>query len=339
MAWRSALHSTTSYKLLAHTELRVATTSRLDDAPLSSAAKVLPPANGYGQPLRYPWAGSVRGTAKRLLSSSDSVPHELCYLSNPGLIWLHSAGRLRPNSSQVSVPFCLEVHLLSSKVLVVEDDPSFCDLLQEMLRAAEMEAHGTTDSKKAVAWLMKEKFDAVFLDMHMPAPDGIEVIRQMRASGFNRTTPIIVITGEEDRGLMARAFQAGANFFLFKPVDRTRLLKLMNVTRCPIEHERRRFQRVKVRSKVRIESDQDRFEGLTLDLSLNGMLVQADRVVPVGSLVRVLLESLPGKPPIRASARVKRLVGNDCMGLELESGGPDRERLAEFLIPLVSQAV
>src|ERR1700680_4384055 len=106
--------------------------------------------------------------------------------------------------------FCLEVHLLSNKVLVADDDPSFCDLLQEMLRAAEMEAHGTTDSKKAVAWLMKEKFDAVFLDMHMPAPDGIEVIRQMRASGFNRPTPIIVITGEEDRGFMARAFHAGA---------------------------------------------------------------------------------------------------------------------------------
>jgi len=50
----------------------------------------------------------------------------------------------------------------------------------------------------------------------MPPPDGIELTKRIRGSATNRTTPIVIITGAEDRGLMARAFQAGANWFLFK---------------------------------------------------------------------------------------------------------------------------
>jgi YesN/AraC family two-component response regulator len=42
---------------------------------------------------------------------------------------------------------------------------------------------------------------------------------------------------------MARAFQLGVNFFLFKPVDRPKLLRLVSVTQHSIEHEKRRFQR------------------------------------------------------------------------------------------------
>jgi len=226
-----------------------------------------------------------------------------------------------------------------SKVLVVEDDPILCELIREILSSAELEAHGITDSTAAAARLKEEKFDAVFLDVRMPPPDGIELARQMRGSGLNQTTPIVVISGEEDRDLMTRAFQAGANFLLYKPVDRTRLLQLIRVTEGLIQRERRRFRRVKVTCKVSIESGQDRLDGTTLDLSLGGMLVQVIRVLPVGSLVQVSLELLPGAPPVRAPARVMRVLGADCMGIQFESvGAAERERLQEFLLPLISAA-
>ncbi len=227
-----------------------------------------------------------------------------------------------------------------SRVLVVEDDPIVCAFIQEVLSSAEMEAHALTDSTQAAARLREEKFDAVFLDVRMPPPDGIELARQMRTSGLNRATPIVIITGEEDRGVMTRAFQAGANFFLYKPVDRTRLLQLIRVTQGSIQHERRRFRRVKVSCKVSIESGQDRLNGRTLDLSLNGMLVQVTRVLPVGSLVHVSLELSPATSSVRAAARVVRVVGDDCMGLQLENAGmAESERLQEFLLPLISAAM
>ncbi len=229
---------------------------------------------------------------------------------------------------------------MPSRVLVVEDDPIVCAFIQEVLSSAEMEAHALTDSTQAAGRLKEEKFDAVFLDVRMPPPDGIELARQMRASGLNRTTPIVMITGEEDRGVMTRAFEAGANFFLFKPVDRTRLLRLVGVTQGLIQRERRRFRRVKVSCKVSIEAKQDRLNGTTLDLSLGGMLVQASRVLPVGSLVHVSLELSPATSPVRAAARVVRVVGDDCMGLQFENAGTaESERLQEFLLPLISGAM
>ena len=84
-----------------------------------------------------------------------------------------------------------------------------------------------------------------------------------------------------------------------------------------------------------IESGQDRLVGKTLDLSLDGMLVQTTGVLPVGSLVQVSLELSPATPPMRVTARVMRLVGLDCIGLQLESlAMAESEKLQNFLLPL-----
>lgn len=225
---------------------------------------------------------------------------------------------------------------MPNRILVVDDDPIVCELIQEVLRSAEMEADAVTDSTRAAARLREEKFDAVLLDLRMPPPDGIELARRMRASGLNQSTPIVMITGVDDRDVMTRAFQAGVSFFLFKPVDRKRLLLLMRATQGSIQRERRRFRRVKVACKVSIESSGDRLNATILDLSMNGMLVQAPRVFAIGSLVRVRLELSPGKPPIGAAARVMRLVDDDCMGLCLQNlSMAESQQLQEFLLPLI----
>jgi CheY-like chemotaxis protein len=56
-----------------------------------------------------------------------------------------------------------------SRVLVVDDNPAVCELIQEILSSAEMEAFTLTDSSLAAGHLAREKFDAVFLDKCMPS--------------------------------------------------------------------------------------------------------------------------------------------------------------------------
>jgi two-component system chemotaxis response regulator CheY len=218
----------------------------------------------------------------------------------------------------------------------VDDDPLVCELIHDVLESAGIEARTVTDSTLVAAHFGEEKFEAVFLDVGMPPPDGIELARLMRAGGLNQKTPIVIITGETDRAVLTRAFQVGANFFLFKPVQRHSLLKLVRATQGSILRERRRFTRVRFNCKVTVESGQQQLRGTTLDLSLNGMLVQAGEVFSVGSRVQVTLELGPGTPPLRASARVMSLVGDDCMGLEIENvGAAGSTRLEEFLLPLI----
>jgi len=165
-----------------------------------------------------------------------------------------------------------------------------------------MEAVALTDSTAAASRLRTDKFCAIFLDVRMPPPNGIELARQIRASRTNATSVIVMIIGEEDRTVMARAFQAGVEFFLFKPVDRGKLLQLIRATGGSIERERRRFIRIRLRQKVSIDSPQATLNGNTLDLSLGGMLMQTERTFPPGTLVTVNLEIEPGLAPLRSAA-------------------------------------
>jgi CheY-like chemotaxis protein len=223
-----------------------------------------------------------------------------------------------------------------SRILVVDDDPTVCELIQEVLAAADMESIALTDSKQAATQITEERFEAIFLDVRMPPPDGIELTRQVRASGLNRTTPIVVITGEEDNTVLKRAFEAGASFFLFKPVDRHRMLRLIRVTEGSIQHEARRYQRVKASCKVSIEFGQERLSGTTLDLSLCGLLVRAPSMLPVGSELQVSLELKSGSSPLRLAARVMRVSADNCMGLLIENAGREEaKKLQEFLLPLI----
>jgi PleD family two-component response regulator len=164
-----------------------------------------------------------------------------------------------------------------AQVLVVDDDAVTCELIREILCSAGMEATSLTDSTEAASRIRTDKFLAIFLDVRMPPPDGIELARQIHASRTNATSVIVMITGEDDRTVMARAFEGGVEFFLFKPVDRGKLLRLIRVTSGRIERERRRFTRVRLHCRVSIDSPQASLNGNTLDLSLGGMLVQALR--------------------------------------------------------------
>jgi CheY-like chemotaxis protein len=227
----------------------------------------------------------------------------------------------------------------ANKILVVDDDPPTCELIRDVLRAADIEACSVTNSSAAALRLHQQHFDAVFLDARMPSPDGLELTRQMRASGPNKKSLVVMITGDQQQQILKRAFDAGVNFVLFKPVDRHALLRLVRVTQGPIDREKRRFTRVPIRCKVFLELGQERARGTTLDLSVNGMLTQMDRQFPVGSLVRVNLDFNTSEPPLLSAARVVRLVAEDSMGLELQDvASSDSERLQEFLAPHILQS-
>jgi CheY-like chemotaxis protein len=222
-----------------------------------------------------------------------------------------------------------------NKVLVVEDDPSLCEFIREVLSSADLETHALTDSTEAAARLKVEKFNAAFLDISMPPPDGIELTRQMRGSGVNLATPVIIITGQQERGLTRRAFEAGANFVFFKPIDRGKLLRLVKVAQPSIDNQRREHQRFKAACKLSVLSGSNRLEGKTLDVSAKGILAQISTPLSVGSSVSLAIEIKPATPPIVATARVVRSAQKDRFGLEISNmSAADRDRWQQFLVSL-----
>lgn len=99
--------------------------------------------------------------------------------------------------------------------LVVDDEPLVCEMIGKVLNSAGMEALILTRSTEAPDILDEGKFDVVFLDLHMPSPDGIELARQVRRSRFNRTTPIVLISDDQRPSALSVGFAARASFFLY----------------------------------------------------------------------------------------------------------------------------
>jgi len=224
------------------------------------------------------------------------------------------------------------------RALVVDDEPAVCRLIEDVMNAAGMKALTLTKSSDAAGYLQDEKFDVVLVDLRMPAPDGIEVARQTRGSGYNRMTPIIMISEDQNLSAVGDGFGAGANFFLYKPIDKKRLLHLIRATQGAIEHERRRFRRVKHSARVRLTSDKGELAGETIDISMNGMLVKMAGSFPAGTAVGVKLDLAPGEKPFLGSGSVIRHVGEGQMGLEFNLlSRAEHGRFQELLLPMIIQ--
>lgn len=217
--------------------------------------------------------------------------------------------------------------------LIVDDEPLVCQMIGKVLNSAGMEALTLTRSSEALEILEEGKFDVAFLDLDMPSPDGIELARQMRNSRYNSTTPIVLVSDDQRPSALSVGFAAGATFFLYKPIDKDRLLKLVRATQGAMDHEQRRTRRVPIHSKVRLKFGEEEFEGETVDVSMSGLLVRAPRVAPIGSALRMSLHLSQRMRPIVTAGSVVRILGGNRMGIQLDQLTlSDSEKWQEFLL-------
>jgi len=223
---------------------------------------------------------------------------------------------------------------MGKRALVVLDEGSAeSELIQAVLKSAGMDCVTLTDSAEAPALLTGETFAMLVLDLH-PLADAFSLARQTRESGFNRSTPIILMSDDQSTAAVSGGFEAGVSFFLYKPVDEARLVKLVRATSDAQAPKKRRFRRVVLQSRVHIASAQRRLEAETIDISLNGMLVRAEGHFPAGSAVNVSLY-LGAAAPIVCSGYVMRNLSGNRMAIHMDNmTAAESGRLQEFLLPL-----
>lgn len=224
---------------------------------------------------------------------------------------------------------------LPTRALVVGDEEAMCALIKETLGAANIEAVSMTTSAEAAAQFQGRKFDVILVDLCAPPVDASKLVREIRQSGINQKTPIIMISDDLRPAALSEGFQAGASFFVYKPIDRAHLMRLIRVTQGAVEHEKRRFRRVPVRARIRLKCGEKSVEGETVDLSLNGALVRASHTFPIGSPVEVRLYLQAGRPPVAGLGSIMRVVDSNQMGIQLERlPAAESGRLQEYLLPL-----
>lgn len=185
----------------------------------------------------------------------------------------------------------------SLKLLVVEDDVLNLELMEEVLTSLKAQVLPTNDGQNAASLINRETFDGIFLDLEMPKMHGMDLARRIRESSWNRSTPIVIVTGHDERSTMQQAFAVGATFFLQKPVDRRKLTTLFRAVRGTMLENRRRHIRVPLRTAVLCATDSTAIRGMSWNLSQGGMSIESASNLKMGDEVRLSF-ALPvsGKP-------------------------------------------
>lgn len=111
-------------------------------------------------------------------------------------------------------------------ILLVEDDDGDVLLIRESLDQAGFKAniHVADDGEAALDFLFRRApFDdaptpqMVLLDLNLPKINGLEVLREMRATPELAAIPVVVLTTSKADRDIARSYELGANCFLSKP--------------------------------------------------------------------------------------------------------------------------
>jgi len=110
---------------------------------------------------------------------------------------------------------------MSSRILVVDDDPQIRRVLRTALVAQGYEAVDARNGEEAIERLREEKPDLVILDMNMPRMNGLETCRIVRTTS---DVPIIMLTVRDTEADKIEALDAGADDYVTKPFSSPELL-------------------------------------------------------------------------------------------------------------------
>ncbi len=120
--------------------------------------------------------------------------------------------------------------LTDKTILVVDDDMRNIYSMAAILEPHGIEMEVANNGRDALEMLRANcRINAVIMDIMMPKMDGYETTRQIRAIKELRDVPIIVLTAKVMKDERERCLAAGANEYLTKPVDRDRLLGVLQV--------------------------------------------------------------------------------------------------------------
>ena len=104
-----------------------------------------------------------------------------------------------------------------AKILIVDDEPIVCELLEAMASSLGIKAKSITRSLKVMDEVRNTFYNLVLLDVFMPERSGFELIPDIQKASSD--TKIIIITGRADKEVAIKALRLGAFDFLEKPIN------------------------------------------------------------------------------------------------------------------------
>ncbi len=177
---------------------------------------------------------------------------------------------------------------MAKRVLIADDEKNMRWVLSEALAAEGYEVIQAADGKEALTAVEEQHPDLLVLDHKMPSPDGMEVLRKIRANGED--LPVIMLTAHGNVATAVEAMKAGATEYLTKPFDlgdlKLSIEKAIRISELSDEVRR-------LRAELDRDWDVDGF--IAADPHMVEILVTVEKVAPTNATVMIYGESGTGK--------------------------------------------
>jgi DNA-binding NtrC family response regulator len=141
--------------------------------------------------------------------------------------------------------------LTGSTILVADDEPDIRELFQDLLEPSGAQVRLANSGAEALEVLEANSIDLAILDVRMPDPDGLTLLKQLREQGND--LPVIIVTAQESSTITIEAMQHGAYDYIAKPFDPDSMLTMVERA---LEYRRRTQQAHTVDTK-RQSKDKD----------------------------------------------------------------------------------
>ena len=112
-------------------------------------------------------------------------------------------------------------------ILIVDDDLTFLQMIREWLKDTYRVGMANSGTQ-AVAWLATNKADLILLDYDMPVLDGPKVMEMLRSESFSSNTPVMFLTGKNDRESVTNVISLKPADYLLKSISKDKLLSTLD---------------------------------------------------------------------------------------------------------------
>lgn len=104
---------------------------------------------------------------------------------------------------------------MADKVLIVDDDPVICKMLQKVMGSNDLDSEVTHSGTQALNLIYTNHYDIILIDVVMDDMEGFQVIKEIRSRGIS--TPVIIISGRSEDYDALYGLTVGADDYITKP--------------------------------------------------------------------------------------------------------------------------
>lgn len=171
------------------------------------------------------------------------------------------------------------------QILVIDDEKNIRRSMEIILKSEGYSVISAESGEAAMKLIQKEQPDAIFLDVMLPKKDGLSILREIKAT--HSDIDIIMISGHATLGMAVEATKAGAYDFLEKPLQKEKILLILNHL---FENKRIKDRYHRLKMEVR-----DEYQIMGISPGIEQLKEQLHKVASTDSKVLIQGESGTGK--------------------------------------------